>query len=622
MRLTRYIVLHLLCAIGSPLFSADHWAFQSPGEPSIPILENKAWAKNPIDAFILRKLSTRNLVPSPQVGRARLLRRAHLDIIGLPPTPGQTREFLADERPDAYERTLDKLLASPRHGERWGRHWLDLARYADSSGFHDDLHRPNAWRYRDYVIQSLNTDKPYARFLTEQIAGDEAYPGNIDALTGTGFCRNGPSNDNNVKAPQREQYRLDQLDDVLSTTVSVFLGLTIGCARCHDHKSEPISQEDYYRILAVFNTGGPREYLIGGATQKEGKKQKGPAVRSFQDFAAKARPTFVLFRGDAKSRGPGVMPSVPSALQAIPFPKPEPLAGLKTTGLRHSLARWMTSGKHPLTWRVIVNRLWLHHLGRGIVESPSNFGTSGSPPSHPKLLDHLAQQLLGHGGQLKPIHRYILTSATYRQDSGSGTKAALGEDEMKLFGRFTPRRLEAEIIRDSILQASGNLNLQMGGPGIKPRIAPSILRRSKRNEWPLVKKETGAHWRRSSYIYVKRQLLMPMLELFDAPTATVSCELRARSTVPTQALTLLNNPFVNNQASSLASQEEDSTTILLEKTLGRTANPQLLAEADSFINERSKVYTDKGHSPNKARQMARTDLCVVLFNSSMFVYID
>jgi hypothetical protein len=622
MRLTRYIVLHLLCAIGSPLFSADHWAFQSPGEPSIPTLENRAWAKNPIDAFILGKLSARDLVPSPQADRARLLRRAHLDIIGLPPTPGQTREFLTNERPDAYERAIDKLLASPRHGERWGRHWLDLARYADSSGFHDDLNRPNAWRYRDYVIHSLNTDKPYARFLTEQIAGDEAYPGNIDALTGTGFCRNGPSNDNNVKAPQREQYRLDQLDDVLSTTSSVFLGLTIGCARCHDHKSEPISQEDYYRILAVFNTGEPREYLISGATQNKGKKKKGSAIRSFQDADAEARPTFVLFRGDAKARGAEVKPSVPSILQAIPFPKPEPLTGLKTTGLRHSLSRWMTSGKHPLTWRVIANRLWLHHLGRGIVESPSNFGTSGSPPSHPELLDHLAQQLLRHDGQLKPIHRYILTSATYRQDSGAGNKATPDREQMKLFGRFTPRRLEAEIIRDSILQASGNLNLRMGGPGIKPRIAPSILRRSKRNEWPLVKKETGAHWRRSSYIYVKRQLLMPMLELFDAPTATVSCELRARSTVPTQALTLLNNPFVNEQASHLAKQGKDSTAILLEKTLGRPTNPQLLSEADSFVNERSKVYRDKGHSSDKARQMARTDLCVVLFNSSMFLYLD
>ena len=622
MRLSQYIIVHLFCATGQLLPANDHWAFKSPGIPSIPRMENKAWVKNPIDAFIHEKLSTHNVIPSNEAGRARLLRRAYLDIIGLPPTPDQISEFLLDERPDTYERTIDKLLASPRHGERWGRHWLDLARYADSSGFHDDLDRPNAWRYRDYVIQSLNTDKPYDRFLTEQIAGDEAYPGNLEALTGTGFCRNGPSNDNNLKAPQREQYRLDQLDDVLSTTASVFLGLTIGCARCHDHKSEPISQEDYYRILAVFNTGGPREYLISGSTQKKGKKIKGPAIRSFQDTDIKARSTFVLFRGDPKARGMQIKPSVPSALKSIPFPEPKPFADLETTGLRHSLARWMTSLKHPLTWRVIANRLWLYHLGDGIVETPSNFGTSGSPPSHPELLDHLTQQLLMHDGHLKPMHRYILTSATYRQGPGYENKNTPGVEKIKLFGRFTPRRLEAEIIRDSILHSSGNLNLHMGGPGIKPRISPSILERSKRNEWPLIKKETGAHWRRSSYIYVKRQLLMPMLELFDTPTATVSCELRSRSTVPTQALTLLNNPFVNEQASHLARQVKDSIAILLEKTLGRPANPQLMVEADSFINERSKVYTDKGHQADKARLMARTDLCVVLFNSSMFVYID
>ena len=252
----------------SNLKASDFWAYQPVLDPPVPRTRPND-ARNPIDAFLEEKLQERGKPSIALADKATLLRRVYLDLIGLLPTPQQTRDFLTDNRPDAFERIIDKLLASPRHGERWGRHWLDLARYADSSGYHDDLDRPNAWRYRDYVVDSLNADKSYGRFVIEQIAGDEFHPGNLEALTATGFCRNGPSNDNNVKPPAREQYRLDQLDDTLSTATSVFLGLTVGCARCHDHLSDPIQQSEYYGLLAFFNTAGPSEHLIGGASKKD-----------------------------------------------------------------------------------------------------------------------------------------------------------------------------------------------------------------------------------------------------------------------------------------------------------------------------------------------------------------
>ena len=601
--------------IVSILKASDYWAYQPVLDPPVPRTRPND-ARNPIDAFLEKKLQERGKPSIALADKATLLRRVYLDLIGLLPTPQQTRGFLTDNRPDAFERIIDKLLASPRHGERWGRHWLDLARYADSSGYHDDLDRPNAWRYRDYVVDSLNADKSYGRFVIEQIAGDEFRPGNLEALTATGFCRNGPSNDNNVKPPAREQYRLDQLDDTLSTATSVFLGLTVGCARCHDHISDPIKQSEYYGLLAFFNTAGPSEHLIGGASQKDGKKMKAPAIRAFKDSSRKPRPTYILFRGDANSQGPEVQPSVPSVLKHIPLPTETPIEELKTTGRRLKLARWIATPQNPLTWRVIVNRLWQYHHGTGIVATPSNFGADGKPPTHPALLDHLASHLLQHNGHLKHLHRHILTSAAYRRAS----KPEHISEDITLFGQHTPRRLEAEVIRDCILQSCNNLNLQMYGPGIKPRIESNILSRSMRNQWPRIGQENFTHWRRSTYVYIKRQLLLPMLELFDAPTAVTSCDVRSRSTVPTQALALLNNPFVNDQANLLAKGGKLTAKDFLERTLARPAQTDQLEQAQHFLRQRIKAYSLDNYSEDKARQMALTDLAVVLFNSSEFIY--
>lgn len=605
----------LLLTIIGKLSAADYWAFQPVRDPPTP-LPIPQDARSPIDAFLHQKLQHHGRSPAPIADKATLLRRAHLDLTGLLPTPKQTRAFLEDDRPDAFERRIDKLLASPRHGERWGRHWLDLARYADSSGYHDDLDRPHAWRYRDYVIDSLNADKPYAQFLAEQIAGDEANPGNLEALVATGFCRNGPSNDNNVKPPAREQYRLDQLDDVLSTTTSVFLGLTVGCARCHDHKSDPILQTDYYSLLAFFNTTVPSEHLIGGSTQEEGKKKKAPAIRAIKDTSNQPRATYVRFRGDASAKGPEVLPCVPSVLGHIRLPEPTAPPGLNTTGLRQSLAGWMAAPDNPLTWRVIANRLWQHHHGTGIVGTPSNFGVDGQLPTHPELLDHLSSHLLRNAGHLKSLHRHILTSTAYQRASHTGTTTG----DVELFAHHAPRRLEAEVIRDCILQAAGNLNLRMHGPGIKPRIDPAILSRSMRNQWPRIREEDLTHWRRSTYVYVKRQLILPILELFDAPTATVTCDLRARSTVPTQALALLNHPFVNDQANWLAEQPGLTAEQLIELALAQPPSARQTHSAKAFIQERTQAYTDQGHTQETARQMALADLAVVLFNSSQFLY--
>ncbi len=591
----------------------QHWAFQPLRATKPPAVKNTTWPKNDLDRFILAKLEADGLQPSPEADPATLIRRVTLNLTGLLPTPEEVTAFTSDlsnssDKSDAYSALIDRLLQSPHYGERWGRHWLDLARYADTSGTHNDLDRPHAWKYRDYVIRSFNDDKPYARFVAEQIAGDEIDDADEQSLIATGFCRNGTSNDDNMGKTDDAlaQYRADQLDDVISTTSSVFLGLTVGCARCHDHKTDPLLQRDYYSLLAVFN--GTEKYgLVPGTQDKNDKRIKideTAKVHALIETSPQVPATRIMLRGSALNLGGEVGPAVPTLFKPVSFPS----AATQTSLRRKTLAEWITAPDNALAWRVIANRIWQHHFGKGLVASPSNFGFTGSKPTKPELLDYLAQQLIQNGGHFKPLHKMILMSAAYRQSAGPAPLAL----------RPQLLRMEAEVIRDSILAASGKLNLKLGGPGIKPRLRPDLLPTSQRNKWPLLQKEGPEQWRRSIYIYVKRQLLMPSMELFDAPTTTDSCAMRLDSTVPTQALVLMNDEFVEEQAAFLTQRAATDT---LEKTIQRMFMLTLSHEADAKRLQQSLDFV-KAREATTTRDQALADLAHVLFNSSEFVYIQ
>ena len=600
------------CAAAAPTMDQgrQHWAFQPLSKAEAPLVKDATWPRNDIDRFVLAKLEAAGLKPSPEADRATLIRRLYLDLIGLPPSPEEVFAFEKDKSSQAYERVVDRLLQSPQYGERWGRHWLDLARYADTGGFHNDLDRPYAWKYRDYVIQSFNDDKPYARFVAEQLAGDEVEGANEQSLIATGFCRNGPSNDDNMGKTKEalEQYRADQMDDLIATTGNVFLGLTIGCARCHDHKTDPLLQRDYYSLFAIFN-GTEKLGLGKGAKDINDKDVKDTSkIMALVEKSSKVPAAHILLRGVATNKGDAVEPAVPVVLNTKPLTFPT--SSDKTSLRRRTLAEWITSPPNALTWRVLANRIWQHHFGTGIVATPSNFGFTGAKPTHPELLDFLAAQLIANGGHWKPLHKLIVMSATYRQSRS--------EPHALRFNSL--QRMEAEVLRDSILAASGKLNLKVGGPGIKPRIRADLLDASQRNKWPVLDRESPDQWRRSVYIYVKRQLLMPSMELFDAPTTTDSCALRLQSTVPTQALVLMNDDFVEDQAHYLAERATAEAGDDAMKAVGRLF---LLALSHAPSDSRLQQALDfvKQREAESDRAQALADLAHVVLNSSEFISI-
>jgi hypothetical protein len=600
-----------------------HWAFQ-PVQPGRPPVMNDPWINTPIDAFVLAKLQQHRLMPNAEADRTDLIRRVTFDLIGLPPTPEDVQAFLNDISGDAYERLVDRLLASQRYGERWGRHWLDLARYADTDGFELDYERKFAFKYRDYVIRSFNDDKPYDRFILEQLAADEMFAQHEGAppaeqLAALGFCRNGPT----ISNQQSEKNRVDEVDDMVSTTSAVFLGLTVGCARCHDHKYEPISQRDYYRLFAVFNTAE--------------KSDEGELIHLREPNRA-PRKTQVLSSGEPSTAGEEVSPGLPEVLDdgRATFPDERLQA---SAGRRLTLARWIADRGNPLTARVIVNRMWLHHFGRGIVDSPSNFGQSGDAPTHPELLDYLASELVREGWRLKRLHKQIVMSAVYRQSSAFDPIKAASDAQNQWYWRFPLKRLEAEAIRDSILAASGSLNLQMYGPGIKPRIPATVFAAGQESKWPKIANEGPEHWRRSVYVFVKRSLPVPMLEGFDAPNATQSCERRQATTVATQALQLMNDEFTNDQAAHLADRvitdAGEDVNRQVERvywlTLSRAPTKSQRQAAADFVEQRFRssmkslldrhINTDQ-RTQDLLRRKALTDFCHVMFNANEFVYVD
>ena len=835
----------------------QHWAFLPPQPQQPPTVKNAKWVANPIDSFVLSKLEQKGFAPAPPADKTALLRRITYDLTGLPPTPSEVQEFLADSKPNAYEKVVDRLLQSQHYGEKWARHWLDVVRYADTNSFERDGPKPNAWRYRDYVIRSFNSDKPYDQFVREQLAGDELPNVTSDSIIATGFYRLGLWDD---EPADRLLALYEGFDDIISTTSQAFLGLTVNCARCHDHKIDPIPQKDYYSLLAFFQgitpNGNPnpnveravfendaareayevrlkahqeklnttqasitaiekefrdkaskaeqqadnpdmdeleyrfyrdswqklpkfdelkaetvakaesgffdispatREYSfgfvfvgtlkvpadgeytfeldsddgsrltvdgklvvehdgihgtgspkIGKVTLKKGRlpirvdyfqgptgskgllvkwsgpgfeqrylsstteegepignrrakkrdftqlmKQRGPELlgkakhdeyvslmkqleelkrnKVEADYALcvteigpNPPETFLLKRGNPQAQGDKVVPAFITVLGGgTPIEIPKPADGAKSSGRRLALANWIASPDNRLTARVMVNRLWQHHFGRGLFRSPNNVGLLGDSPTHPELLDWLAAKFVAEDWRMKPLHKLIVMSNTY-QMSSRGTEAALAKDSLnQLFWRYDMRRLTAEEIRDSILTMSGRLNGKMFGPGIYPEISDEVKagQSAPGSGWPTSPPEEGT--RRSVYVQVKRSLALPILADFDVADTDSSCAARFTTTQPTQALGMLNGKFLNDQAAEFAKrlrQEaggnvEAQVTLAYRLALSHEPDEALVARGLKLIDALQKKH-------NQTADQALNGFCLMVLNLNEFVYLD
>jgi hypothetical protein len=616
----------------------DHWAFQPVRTPTVPGVRELGWVRTPIDAFVLARLEAGGLKPTPPADKRTLLRRVFLDLVGLPPTLAEQQAFVADTTPDAYEKMVDRLLARPEYGERWARHWLDVVRYAESNGYERDGAKPSAWRYRDYVIDSFNKDKPYDRFVLEQIAGDELSSSSAESQIATSFLRLGTWDDEPAN-PAVDRY--DQLDDVLGVTATAFLGLTLRCARCHNHKFEPFSQADYYRMLAVFTPLkrpqiGRKELdtAVGNAGEMAAWKMQGvdpPRAYVWFESGPAAPATCILQRGNPNHPGDEVEPGLPAILAPQQPAPPMPLAD--STGRRLWLGHWLASPHNPLTARVLVNRVWMLHFGKGLVATPNDFGLMGETPSHPELLDWLAARFVANGWRLKPLHRLLVLSNTYRTsaicDGGEGD----GDRLLALFGRWRQRRVEAETFRDSVLALSGLLNPQMRGPSVYPPLPRAVLEGQSRPGDGWGESDERQASRRSIYVFAKRSLALPELELLDLPDNTSSCEQRLTSTTAPQALTFLNGGFLHTQAAHFAARlrreagedSGDQVRRAFELALCRSPSTQEVAWAEEFLRKQEQqIASDaraRGERNADARQRALAAFCLVLLNTNEFFYV-
>jgi hypothetical protein len=633
----------------------DHWSFRSLVRPAVPVVKNNQRPRNAIDHFILARLEAAGLAPLPEAGRTTLIRRVTFDLTGLPSTIEQLDVFLADDAPGAYERLINRLLASDAYGERWAQHWLDLARFAETDGYEHDHVRPNAWRYRDWVINALNADMPYDEFVRRQLAGDEIDPGNASARIATGFLLCGPDMpDINLQPERRHSF----LNDMTATVGSVFLGLQIGCAQCHDHKYDPISQADFYRLRAFFDA--------------EFSFQKNKIVRMTDEPSA--ADSHLIIRGDFRRTGPVLHAGFPRI--ANPDSQQVDAGALKpmATGRRTALANWITRPDNPLTARVIVNRLWQHHFGKGLALTSSDFGVMGDPPTHPELLDWLAVELVraadsdksspaagkptGGAWSLKRMHRLMVTSATYRQASRfadadwteeqAADTAALwkkcraADPENALHWRRSRWRLEGESIRDAMLATADTLSRRRGGTGIRPPLPKELLSTLLKNQWPVTPDRVD-HDRRSIYLFTRRNLRFPMFDVFDRPDANQSCSRRNRSTIAPQALTQLNSAFSFMTAKKFASHllaeagvgTQQQIALAYRRALGRlpTAEEQVVA-ADFISSAKKRMRDDRPdllkitvpdnlpESSDRLHAAALTQFCLAMLNLNEFIYID
>lgn len=644
----------LVLASGLETYTAverRHWAFGKRTRPQIPGFSDaaaKTWVRGPIDSFILKKLRAEGLRPAPAADRLTLIRRAYFDMTGLPPSPAEVRAFVNDASPKAWEKVVDRLLASEHYGERWAQHWLDVVRFAESDGFEYDTHRRDAWRYRDYVIRSFQNDKPYNQFIREQLAGDEINPKHEEYRIASGFNRLGPLR-KNAGNQEVASSRNEVLTEMTNVVGSAILGVTLGCARCHDHKFDPIRHTDYYRMQAFF--AGTHETDVPLASEEEQaawKKQtdeltaemkklrasmrglKGdalmtmekrlkdmeakmpeplPALYSVSTDPAKATPIHVLARGEHQNKGEKV------GMRPLGVLLPDGTPELQTDKPRATLADWILDPEHPLTPRVAVNRIWQFHFGRGIVATPNDFGRMGARPSHPELLDYLANRFVEGGWKWKPLHREILLSSTYRQSSRSPIAIAAKEKdpENKLLWRFSRRRLEAEELRDAMLSVAGVLNPKQGGPSIIVPVDQELVNLLyKPSQWA-VSPDPSEHNRRSVYLMAKRNLRLPFMEVFDSPDLQISCARREQSTHAPQALEMLNGDLTNRLAGALAER--------LEKEAGPSRAKQ--------VDLAYRLTTGRPPSVKEA-QLARAflakeplrEFALAMLNLNKFLYVD
>lgn len=596
----------------------DFWSFRPLAQVKVPGTGLAGWVRTPIDNFIAAALDAKGLQPNPPADRRTLIRRAYQVLIGLPPTPEQVNAFIRDEDPNAYEKLIDRVLASPHYGERWARHWMDIARFAESHGYEQDYKRPFAFYYRDFLIKALNQDMPYDQFLRWQVAGDELAPSEPLALTATGFLGGGAF-PTQLTEMEFESARYDELDDMANTTGLAMLGLSIGCARCHDHKYDPIPTHDYYRMVATFTTTirseielpmtpgqKPNTVMVAGEGVKPMKHHADG--RGFPHFY---KETFFLKRGDVRQKQDVVQPGFLQVLMRNGKDETHWRTGISNastrTSLRRSaLANWLTdvdSGAGHLAARVIVNRLWQHPFGRGIVATPNDFGLQGTAPSHPELLDWLANDLIKNGWQLKRLHKLIMTSAVFMQNNAfDETRAKIDRDNVLLW-RWTPRRLEAEPIRDSMLHVAGMLDRTMYGAG--------SLDENMR--------------RRSVYFFIKRSELIPMMMLFDWPEHLVSIGQRSVTTTPTQALAFMNSPQGRQYAQGFASRLGGKATPAAvargyQLAFGRDPTTQELTLLSSFVVNQAASYRQGGRTD--AEQLALIDFCQTLLGLNEFIYIE
>ena len=689
---------------------SKHWAFEPMSDPAPPRVNAAAWRANPIDAFIYDSLVRAGLEPNAPADKAALIRRAYYDLTGLPPRYDQVRAFVADSDPAAYEQLLEGLLQSPHYGERWGRHWLDLVRYAETNSYERDGPKPNAYKYRDYVIKSFNDDKPYDQFVREQLAGDELDEVTRETLTATGYYRLGIWDDEPAD-PLLARY--DGLDDIVMTTSQVFLGLTFNCARCHDHKIDPIPQADYYSMFGdvpsgcdhpgahvvtnrdnnqidVSATGADRQ-LYQRRTRQRQKRELEQEIRAIEQAGiakmdapdqrategpkrdrnrvlkeklrdhlsdeqwtlyrelkqqletvlregrelpprelvmglARCEPrpqaTHVLMRGNPHAVGVAVSAEFPEIFGGGVPAFPEVADGARSAGRRRVLADWIASEENMLTARVIANRVWQFHFGRGIVRSPNNFGQLGTPPTHPELLDFLARQLIRNDWRLKPLHKLIMNSMAYRMSSQARDEGLAVDPNNDRFWRFNPRRMSAEETRDTVLAVNGSLNPQVYGPSFYPTLSREVLAGQSRPGAGWGKSSEQDQNRRSVYIHVKRSLLTPLLTAFDFPDPDLTCEERFATLQPGQALSLLNSDFIHQQAERLATtigagdaENERVVRDGIQAVLSRDAT-------DEEIKSGSELIARLETHHQVPRERAVTLYCVTLMNWNEFLFID
>lgn len=643
MRLT---ILALLVALTlAPTVDAEpHWSFRPRSRPPVPALTDAEWVRNDLDAFILQRLRKQKLPPAAEADRVTLIRRLTFDLIGLPPTPEQIDAFVRDPADDAYEKLVERLLASPHHGERWAQHWLDVVRYAESDGFEYDRYRPGLWRYRDYVIQSFNEDKPFDRFVREQIAGDEIDAGDQTLQVAVGFHRLGPvrRNAGNQDVAFSRNEVLTEMTDAVGL---VFLGLTVGCARCHDHKFDDFSQEDYYRLQAFFAAVQEHSIVLADEkteadwkaryerTQEEIKQLKLelgraddekreqvrarlrkverelpsplPAVCTVHNVEAERTPIHVLKRGLPEKPGTRVTAAFPTALAAGATPdekKP-----------RTALARWLTDPAHPLTARVIVNRVWQYHFGRGLVETPNDFGLNGAVPSHPELLDWLADEFVRGGWRLRSLHRLIVLSSTYRQASKPSLDGRTKDPDNRLLSWFPRRRLSAEEVRDAMLSIAGRLNLKAGGESVVVPVEKDLVDLLYDPAQWTVTADEKEHDRRSIYLLAKRNLRHPFGQVFDQPDLQTSCPRREVSTHALQALELLNGRTANRLAEAFATRLEREA----ERDSGRQVELAYRLATGRLPTPHEKELAQQFLQKQPLREFA-----LAVFNLNAFLYAE